>query len=144
MCGLNELRCRQERTPSQRRPPNKKKIPSSLRGCNRRPGPRAGCLGRTLPKGGRWITWMDWVLAAAGLALCGNNLRAQFDPVSVALFVRQTFVVSQDTLHQKACRLVHVDVVLWEGYRTAHVRGVLCITEYNQHLCYNINRFRFS
>lgn len=51
-------------------------------------------------------------LATAWLALGSYGLLVQFDSVSVALLVGQTFIVGQDVLHQEARRLVHVDVVL--------------------------------
>lgn len=81
--------------------------------------PRAGWAGRTLPKGGAWLMWTDWVLAAARLDLSSHSLLVQFDPVSVALLVRQAFVVGQDVLHQETRRLVHVDVVLGKDQNSA-------------------------
>lgn len=86
--------------------------------------PQAGHKRWTLPKGGGQLMWMDWVLAAAWLALSSHSLLVQFDPVSIALFVRQTFVVSQDILYQETCCLIHVDVVLWKGQKK-HVREVI-------------------
>lgn len=51
-------------------------------------------------------------LATARLALGSYGLLVQFDSVSVVLLIRQAFIVGQDVLHQEACRLVNVDVVL--------------------------------
>lgn len=67
------------------------------------------------------------MLAAARLALSGHSLLVQFDPVSIALLVRQTFVIGQDALYQEACRLVHVDVVL--GKRKQYVTLVIYIVD---------------
>lgn len=56
--------------------------------------------------------WVDWVLAAARLALSSHSLVVQFDTVAIALLIRQAFVVSQDILHQESRCLIHVDVIL--------------------------------
>lgn len=66
---------------------------------------------------------VNGLLAAARLALSRHSLLVQFDPVSVALLIWQTFVISQDVLYQETRRLIHVDVVL--GKRKLYVRGVI-------------------
>lgn len=127
MCRSNGHQCREEKILGLWRFKKEKKIHIPPRGCSRRLRNTTWVNGFwSWPKAGRMAKLqMNWVLAAARLAFSGHSLLVQFDPVSIALLVWQTFVVGQDALYQEACRLVHVDVVL--GKRRKYITLVILI-----------------
>lgn len=80
-----------------------------------------------------------WELATAWRDGSGRGLRVvQFETVSIALLIRQPFVVSQDVLHQEACCLVHVDVVL--EWTKLSIRTVMSHLTVNSHFsCFGLS-----
>lgn len=61
--------------------------------------------------------WTDQgpTLAAAWLDLRSHGFLVQLDAVAVALFVRNTFVIDENVLHQEPGCLIDIYVILQQG-----------------------------